>query len=265
MAVEPERGCGYRKAGGLYLVGGGVGEPCERLPIDLSTCPCCKRSPIRQQQGIEPAGVQYIFGQALPCDRGDQAAADQGHHGRCVLCNEKLMAEADPSDEFFVLWIGKQYYSTPADWTKEANKLGVSRRMSSIPKKMVLGKSWVLVAHPEVTKSECPDCEGKGFVAAEAKDTPKECEACEGKRFKMNPAIFHCFRPRAIELVVTPSMRKQAWVKKLVKKNGVELVEVPEDDPDHAPKAKRKSARGKAMDKHARKHATKGEPQEAEA
>ena len=31
MASEPKRGCGYRKIGGTYLVGGGIGIPCDRL------------------------------------------------------------------------------------------------------------------------------------------------------------------------------------------------------------------------------------------
>lgn len=35
MAVEARRGCGYRKAGGLYLVASGMGSPCHRLPIPL--------------------------------------------------------------------------------------------------------------------------------------------------------------------------------------------------------------------------------------
>jgi hypothetical protein len=31
MAVEPKRGCGYRKVGGIYLVSGGEGRPCGPL------------------------------------------------------------------------------------------------------------------------------------------------------------------------------------------------------------------------------------------
>jgi hypothetical protein len=38
-----------------------------------------------------------------------------------------------------------------------------------------------------------------------------------------------------------------------VEKKGVTLVEVPEDDPDHAPRARRKSARVRAIEAHARK------------
>jgi len=41
MAVEPKRGCGYRKIGGLCLVSGGGGMPCDRLPMVLDVCPAC--------------------------------------------------------------------------------------------------------------------------------------------------------------------------------------------------------------------------------
>ena len=42
MAIEPRRGCGFRKTGGLYLVGDNQGQPCCRLPIILHVCPACK-------------------------------------------------------------------------------------------------------------------------------------------------------------------------------------------------------------------------------
>lgn len=256
-AVEAKRGCGWRKSGGLYLVtGGGIGEPCERLPISLAECPCCRRRSIEQTRSTQWVGAQFIFGQALPCHKGDEADKDPGHHGRCVLCNEKLMAEADPQDQFLILWIGKQHYATPADWTAESNKMGVSRRVAALPKGLVMGKTWVLVAHPEAVRQDCKTCDGKGWVK-DGKDGSKTCTVCDGKRFKMEAGIFHAFRPHACELVVTPSMKKQGWVKKLVKKHKVELVEVPEDDPDHAPTATKKSARKRAMDKHGRKHAKK--------
>jgi hypothetical protein len=54
-------------------------------------------------------------------------------------------------------------------------------------------------------------------------------------------------------LIVTPSMQKERWVKELVKK-GVTLVEVPEDDKDHAPKKAKKSARRRSMDRAAARH-----------
>ena len=43
MAVEAKRGCGFRKVGGLYLVGGGFGIPCDRLPIRAGYLPLLRR------------------------------------------------------------------------------------------------------------------------------------------------------------------------------------------------------------------------------
>lgn len=240
MAVEARRGCGYRKAGGLYLVTKeGIGEPCERLPIPLSECPCCRRPPVRLSRGVQRVGSQYVFGAALPCHKGDQAAKDAGHHGRCILCNEGLLLSVgDPRDQFFLVTVGKQHYATPREWTAEANALGVSRRIAAIPKGLVLGKSWVLVAHPEA-------CESRHIERHDG-------ELGEVEVVKRVPGIFHAFRPQAIELVVTPSMEKEEWVERLQEK-GVTLVRVPEDDPDHASGVGRKSERVRAMERHSGK------------
>ena len=41
MAVEKERGCGFRKLGGLYVVSGKLAAPCGGLPIRLHVCEAC--------------------------------------------------------------------------------------------------------------------------------------------------------------------------------------------------------------------------------
>ena len=50
MAVEARRGCGYRKVGGLYLMGGTGGMPCCKMPIPLHVCPTCHGG-IKQTRG----------------------------------------------------------------------------------------------------------------------------------------------------------------------------------------------------------------------
>jgi hypothetical protein len=50
MAIEAKRGCGYRKVGGTYLVSGGLGMPCCKMPILLKTCPCCGHG-VKQSRG----------------------------------------------------------------------------------------------------------------------------------------------------------------------------------------------------------------------
>ena len=246
MAVESARGCGFRKAGGIYLVTGvGIGEPCERLPIPIDKCPVCQHAPVAKTRGPQFVGAQFIFGMALPCAKGDQAPNADDHHGRCPLCNENLLVqEGDPKDKFMLMWIGKEHYKTPHDWTAESNRMGVSRRVATIPKGLVLGKTWVLVAHPEA------------IVKTEKVQEPGDLH--ETARTRKSPGIFHAFRPQFFEVIVTAAMKKEKWVKDLQKKHeGIKLVEVPEDDPDHAPTVSKKSKRKAAMDRLGRKHAKK--------
>ena len=41
MSVEERRGCGFRKVGGLYLVGKGEAVTCDRWPLPIKPCPTC--------------------------------------------------------------------------------------------------------------------------------------------------------------------------------------------------------------------------------
>jgi len=260
MAVEAARGCGFRKAGGIYIVSGGIGEPCERLPVPLETCEHCKRAAIEFTRGLQWVGVTYALSRARACD------FNPDHCTHCVICQPVLMErEAEPKDLFAVMWIGESHYPTPLDWTKESNQMGVSRRISAIPKEMILGKTWVIVAHNRAIETKCETCKGLGYTGSAGKDADP-CETCDGNGKIGKPGIFHAFRPRQYELVVTPSMRTQQWVKDLQKKHGdnLKLVEVPEDDPDHAPDVAKKSPRKRAMDKHARKLAPKKKEQKGD-
>jgi len=60
MAREGPRGCGWRSAGqegvGIYLMGGLLAEPCERLPFPLHECRTCGGGikPSRGWTWIEP-------------------------------------------------------------------------------------------------------------------------------------------------------------------------------------------------------------------
>lgn len=240
MAVESARGCGFRRAGGIYLVAGGMGEPCERLPVLLECCSACG-SGIKQTRSMRWMKPEILLNAAKACD------FNPGHCTRCVVCQPVLLERsAVPKDKVALLWIGEQHYKTPQDWTREAMHMGVSRRIASIPKELVVGKSYVFVAHPKA-------------VAVPTK-VKKEGDLVEHEEIVMKPGIFHAFVPHAIEVVVTPSMKKEKWVNEMVEKHNVKLVEVPEDDPDHAPNVGKKSARKRSMERAAKKSK---KPQEA--
>lgn len=241
MAVEAKRGCGYRKAGGLYLVSKDLGVPCDRLPAALVPCGTCGTA-IKQVRSWQWANVQHALAGAKPC-----AQAAPGC-GTCPVCSPN--ATNVPGGKVGLLWVGVQHYPTPADWAKEAAAQGVSKRIAAIPAGLKLGATWVFVAHPRAFSAPCQGCAGKGDVPAPAQGNghavPEtvDCPTCAGEGNLYTPGITHAFKPSAVELVATPSMAKAKWARKLVKEQGVVVVEVPEGDPDHAPTV-RKAAGGK--------------------
>lgn len=232
MAVEAARGCGYRKAGGLYLRAEFQGEPCERLPVPILPCSVCDGC-IKFSRSYQWVKTEYILSGAKSCENLSTC-------GSCPVCRPDALAWfAEPKDRVGLLWIGKQYYESPADWLKESRELGVSRRIAAIPKGFVIGKTWVFVAHPDAIMKKCPSgCNSGGTSNG-------KCRTCDGQGLIGTPGIFQVFRPQRIELVVTPSMKNEAWVDELVER-GVTLFEVPEDDPDHRPVKRAKKTRAQA-------------------
>jgi hypothetical protein len=234
MAVEAMRGCGYRKAGGIYLVADGPGVRCDRIPVPLADCPTCGEG-VKQTRGFAWVPATLVDKLGKPCEeRGDLCPT-------CVICHPVLMLEAEPKGQFGLIWIGEQFYPSVDDWYKEARSQGVSRRIPAIPKGFVTGKTWVLLAHPKA-------------VMVTKKDVDRG-ELLKADEVEYVPGIFQVIRPNRIEVVVTPSMKKEEWVEDLVKKHDVTLVEVPENDPDHAPDAPKVSARKASMNRLAKRAA----------
>jgi hypothetical protein len=94
-------------------------------------------------------------------------------HNSIITC--QVCPLATPPMRAGLIWIGEQFYPTPQDWEDEARQLGVCRRIKSVPRDFVLGETWVLVAHRKVPLTT------SAFLV---------------------PAIFHAFRPEAIEYVM---------------------------------------------------------------
>jgi hypothetical protein len=132
MAVEPRRGCGYRKVGGLYLVGPKLGDDCCKLPIPLAVCPTCNQG-VKQTRGwswIDPR--PWL---TEPCSL------------RKPLCPAATPALL--GDRVGLLWIGRAFYKSPGAFMHEASVYGVSRRISGVPRGFKVGEHWVFLAHPE--------------------------------------------------------------------------------------------------------------------
>jgi hypothetical protein len=202
-SVEDARGCGFRKGGGIYLIAGAIPRPCGKLSIPLTTCPTCSA-------GIKPArGWTWVEAAALIGDKECDAKGDY-----CSMCPlNKPMGWAG------LLWIGEKFYPTPADWIKESLNMGVSRRISQVPRELEIGKTWVLVAHRKTIKTDgdcscgLPDGAGPGHL-----------EKCGYYEATYTPAIFYAFRPTAIEYVVKGDETEDELNK--LEKRGFSLVKV---------------------------------------
>jgi hypothetical protein len=177
---EARRGCGFRKAGGTYLCSSGYGRYCGALPIELSVCPTC-------HHGIKPArGWTWINLAALAAVRG---CSKEGGCGDCPIADGRIQ-------EVGLLWVGEKFYPTANSFAEEANRMGISRRISTIPRKFKLGETWVALAHRKVIEA-LPD--------------PKA-------------GIFHLFKPIAIEYVVRENDSEEKLER--LEKRGITLVKV---------------------------------------
>ena len=206
MAVEARRGCGFRKVGGLYLCGKGGGHPCDRLPFPLTICPCCSAG-IKQTRGWTWVDVALLVGGAhSPCT--DTAL--------CPICHaSESMGKAG------LLWIGERFYKTPGEFEREARAQGISRRIATVPRGFKLGDTWVLLAHPKTTCSNCGGGGLRDFVP---------CVKCEGTG--KVPGIFRVFRPEAVEKIVTKTQSEDP-VFMFGLGPHITPVVVPDDDRDH--------------------------------
>lgn len=135
MAVEIERGCGYRKVGGLYLIGStGNLISRDRLPVPLIACEVCGERP-RFNRGISKIDPLRMF----------------GPHGLFVddSCKDgTLDAICFPGLSAYLMWVGKEY--TPAEFVAEAMVLGISKRIPRMPKGIQRG-DWIYLAQQRVT------------------------------------------------------------------------------------------------------------------
>lgn len=261
MAVEPKRGCGHRKQGGLYLVSGGKMVACDRLPMEMTVCSCCGAG-IKQARGwtwIEPYNLfegdhdpEIFFSDDEEPRYYNKCTCSMA----CPVCFPANNFKREDDDGSWVfdgkaglIWIGEKHYKTPYDFQKEGAEMGISRRINSIPKGFEIGKTWVFLAHP------------KAIMKMEPKDPAEESTIVEEEEV-FYPAIFTAYRPTKIEKLVKQSdydvwavisdviakcdfgpdltiddFREDAIEthKKLQRDidRGITLVPVPDDDPDH--------------------------------
>lgn len=230
VRVEGKRGCGYRVPGAKYLVSGQLSEPCPRLPYETSVCPTCG-------EGIRPArGFTWVDGGNLipPTVHGTDE-----HDVVCPLSPARNetggYAERYPGDHAHyvsrlgercgLIWIGHQHYKTPREFMAEAERMGVSRRITAVPRDFEIGETWVLLGHRKALTKACSECGDEGHPDS-------ECPVCEGTGFEFRPGIITAFRPTAIEYVVKGDETDEEI--EALEKRGLTPVKVINDEPQAA-------------------------------
>lgn len=219
VSTEAARGCGYRKPDktgvGIYLVAPGMGYPCARLPLPLHACPVCSGGikPSRSWTWIEP---RKLFADAPPCKLEPARSKGRGPqlHVECRVC---LAGHAMPEGRHGILWIGEGYYKQPHDFLAEAQKMGVSRKVSAIPKGFKLGETVVYLAHRFAVPPRKPVSEAHTVLMKLAGATP------EG-----TPGVFAIFKPSGVDLVIDDEHNVPERAEKLAEQvgDGARIVKV---------------------------------------
>src|SRR5690242_9897431 len=91
--IEPERGCGFRKAGGKYLIGGSLSAPCCLLPFPLDCCPCCGNK-IKFTRGFQWITTK-LFSARVPTKNDDHD---------CYTCPLNF-----ENERIGLMWVGEKY------------------------------------------------------------------------------------------------------------------------------------------------------------
>ena len=142
-SVEERRACGFRTPGGLYVVGAGEGAPCGKLPGLLTRCELCGAGvkPTRGFQWINPVQIFAPVTCWYDPRTADPITPDPLYSERSKACSScpLYLVDLRVGKKAGLLWAGERVYSTPDDFNREADSLGVSRRVSSIPKGLKVG------------------------------------------------------------------------------------------------------------------------------
>ena len=123
MPIEPERVCGYRQVGGLYMVCPGKTYYCDRLPLRIPECPYCGEHP-RFTRGIAKIYPKGLWGWHSGDD--PRGCTDKK---TCNVCY--------PGNKAYLMWMGKDY--TLDALYNEAKKLGISKRIPRVPHDFEMG------------------------------------------------------------------------------------------------------------------------------
>jgi galactose-1-phosphate uridylyltransferase len=228
MAVESRRGCGYRKVGGKYMVGGKLERACGLLPIELHVCPVCS-SGIKQTRSWQWVVPGKLFKDVRCRQEMVDRVSFPDVQSSCILCPGKSVLQS--MERTGLLWVGGAFYPEPEDFLREGAAQGVSRRVSAIPKGFKVGQTWVLIAHPKAVKREPRTDEERAEL--QAINDGLHADNIALATTITRKGIIAVFMPERIEQIVTQSQTLDAELMKDLEDKGITPVVVPDDDPDH--------------------------------
>lgn len=185
-------------------MGEGMAVPCDALPLEMDPCPTCgfKIPFIRSMMMLHTAYIAWLsekkHSPTEPCTCANI----------CPICYPMNLGA-----RCGLMWVGRQY--TPSSFVKEARKMGISKAISQIPKKLELGKTWVFLAHRKVPFYR--EVEGMRIYDTE----------------HHRPAIFYAFIPSRIEKLIWRNQATEETLKEL-KERGITAIIVPDGDQVHA-------------------------------
>ncbi len=215
MAQEAKRGCGFRKVGDLYLVGGFFAVQCDRLPYPLDICPVCGGG-IKVSRAFTQVNPLALFGNHGDC-------VDESHP--CRLC--------DPtSDIAFIMRVGEKFYPTPGHFTDEAMAMGISKKIPFIPKELELGRTHIFLAHPKACVIQVPAVLQAAGAIADGEASP-QARLLDAEKIEYRMGIFAAFTPKGIEQLVWKNHATPKELESLAKR-GITPVVIPDGDLDHA-------------------------------
>lgn len=203
VVYDQKRGCGWRKGGGTYLMGGSAFSACGKLPLPLDgICECCG-SPVIPQREMKGGGIDYLLPRTLRKFDAARLFGAVTCKDESAACNGCLINHTATG---YLIGVGTKNYS-PTSFLEEAGRLGLSKRIAQIPREFKVGESVVFLAHREVVPrvkvvEEAHEVEtvlhsgegGEGGVGSAL--IPEKTETV------MVPGVFCIFIPDRIEYVV---------------------------------------------------------------
>jgi len=251
--LEPRRGCGYRYVGKLYVRAPGIFGICDRGSLPLTTCPVCG-SGIKFSRGWIKLQPQRLFGKHgerknISCPTCGEMMEIGGWGYVCNSCGTEVKAAehkectdgegcpiCNPPEKAYMLWVGEKFY-TPQSFIEEAQRLGVSKAVATIPRDFEIGKTIVYLAHRKA-----------------AKMMVKDPSTLTGYREVEIPGVFASFRPTHFEMLVKKSDFEKNREKYLeMEEKGIKIIVVPDNYEEMVKKAEEEYRSKKKKSRKSRK------------